>query len=585
MIQNDAGNTAASVTLSLPTQINNFNFGAANRGDFNIHVGPTVRNVFSKGVMIPSVSQNGRNNATAPNVGGTSSVSVDANGKAYPTVATEYTAASIFVPVSAAGDGDEYNVNFSTLYFPYSVDGKQGFIGGFANNLTNGTGNGTAVQTADSSFSPGINLGTQFIQPVTPNGTYTLNLTGVTGAPANASQNGVLLVVAVKNEDNYALSQANPDGTFTLYSHDNGVNGTAYEQDGVAFAYIPAGTTGLTAGRVLGTTAPTQVTTATSGSYSVAAVSTGMVRLTIPGVTGPNDGVLVVTPEGGGAANNDNIVNYEWDSVNGGFLVQTRDISNATAVPALQNLGATEPMFSFAYMPLPRVDQTNSASNFGRFLGARVEAAETLVGLNSSTSTLTSGTGGAGLLQTTASLLAGSNTSAAAKMVEISWRTRTTEEASGTNHPILISDVARVTGLDGEAFTLQMNYNQALLDSLGVNEASIAASGELHLAWFDGTTWVNAIDGNSTVGSSAKFHQQLSWTDFVTANPGVATNLSNYLGSWGVDPANNQVWAVLNHNSDFAVIPEPSTVAFAGAGLAALVWRRMRRTGKASTAN
>jgi hypothetical protein len=47
--------------------------------------------------------------------------------------------------------------------------------------------------------------------------------------------------------------------------------------------------------------------------------------------------------------------------------------------------------------------------------------------------------------------------------------------------------------------------------------------------------------------------------------------------SWGVDPANNQAWAVLNHNTDFAVIPEPSTMVIAGLGLAFFGYRRLRR--------
>ena len=30
------------------------------------------------------------------------------------------------------------------------------------------------------------------------------------------------------------------------------------------------------------------------------------------------------------------------------------------------------------------------------------------------------------------------------------------------------------------------------------------------------------------------------------------------------DPDNNVVWAIIDHNSDFAVIPEPSTYALIG---------------------
>ncbi len=52
------------------------------------------------------------------------------------------------------------------------------------------------------------------------------------------------------------------------------------------------------------------------------------------------------------------------------------------------------------------------------------------------------------------------------------------------------------------------------------------------------------------------------------------------LGDWGVNTSNHTVWAVLDHNSDFAVTPEPSTLTLLAAGavgLAGFAWRRRRR--------
>lgn len=49
------------------------------------------------------------------------------------------------------------------------------------------------------------------------------------------------------------------------------------------------------------------------------------------------------------------------------------------------------------------------------------------------------------------------------------------------------------------------------------------------------------------------------------------------LGDWGVNTANHTVWAVIDHNSDFAVVPEPGTLALlavAAIGLLAYAWRR-----------
>jgi hypothetical protein len=36
------------------------------------------------------------------------------------------------------------------------------------------------------------------------------------------------------------------------------------------------------------------------------------------------------------------------------------------------------------------------------------------------------------------------------------------------------------------------------------------------------------------------------------------------LGDWGVNTASNTVWAVVDHNSDFAAVPEPGTLALLG---------------------
>ncbi len=71
---------------------------------------------------------------------------------------------------------------------------------------------------------------------------------------------------------------------------------------------------------------------------------------------------------------------------------------------------------------------------------------------------------------------------------------------------------------------------------------------------------------------------QSSWDAFALANGITDGNLGNFLGSWGVDTTGNSVWAVLNHNSQFAVlIPEPASAALLGLlGLAVLPRRRRR---------
>ncbi len=90
------------------------------------------------------------------------------------------------------------------------------------------------------------------------------------------------------------------------------------------------------------------------------------------------------------------------------------------------------------------------------------------------------------------------------------------------------------------------------------------------LAWLDPETneWVNAVLGN--VGGEALFAGDRAYTEADFAN----------LGTYGFDTANGTVWAVLNHNSDFAVVPEPGAWALLGLGAAVI----LRRWGRRATA-
>ncbi len=333
VVQNDADNNATSVTLSKGYGSSlGFGIRGGNRGDYDVSFGTT--NDVANGVMLSSVSQLSRDNSAAG----------DAFGLFHATSASDHVGSagaagtSYWVPVFRAAQGDEANLNVACAWFPYTQ-----WLGGFARNSTGANGGVTDVLTA----SPGINLGTQFT--TAGGGVFGLNLNSLGGSAAN----GVLLVTHGKNEDNYALSKANTDGTFTLYVHDNGVNAGTYEQDPVAFVYIPKATVGSKQLVAMGRVNSDATTDVKGGTYNMTKGGTGQWYLTIPGQNNTT-GVLIISPEGAGTNTGDNIVSYQWDGPNSRWVIESRDLSGAIDLPTLQN-GATngEDMFSFAFFEAP----------------------------------------------------------------------------------------------------------------------------------------------------------------------------------------------------------------------------------------
>lgn len=151
-----------------------------------------------------------------------------------------------------------------------------------------------------------------------------------------------------------------------------------------------------------------------------------------------------------------------------------------------------------------------------------------------------------GRADTTAQILQGTLTNGGVLQTSFS-------EASGAvNDGIRLSDVYSFHGTEmgADLFVLQLSMTGVTADSF--------------LGWLNASNeWVNAVEGNSSGEGVFVGRAYNSATDF-------------HLGYYGVDTASGSVWAVLDHNSLFAVVPEPSVATLLG--LAGLAFLRRRRT-------
>lgn len=242
-------------------------------------------------------------------------------------------------------------------------------------------------------------------------------------------------------------------------------------------------------------------------------------------------------------------------------------------------------------------DVDDEPTHYGAAVTEAVLNGSSYVGVGSTVVALTGGGGtlGVDFRGSTIQILDGMNDSGSIATVSMAWRTRTTLEKDGpsfvprvagsdgdlhyadANHALapeaynMLSDVVNLTGVVGP-YVLESDYDQSVIVyDPGETENSLAAEGWMYLGWLetDGSAgdlagldeWVYAVDGNSSAGANAVTNYQGGWLAFVTSQGGGPLDLNDYLGSWGVDTANDKVWAVIDHASVYGAVPEPATMS------------------------
>ena len=441
-------------------------------------------------------------------------------------------------------------------YWGTTITHDQNFV------LNGGTVSANSTSSPSLSGTITLNTGANTIGAGSEYGSPTLTITGqITGdggfqLSGHNSYGGTGVLVLSNTSNDYAGTTTINSGTLKL-----GAAGVIPDGSGKGNVILNAGTAaagtfdlngfsetinGLqgSSDDVLG-----QVINSDEGTTSTLTVGSGDASGTFAGVLRDNTGtggVLALTKTGTGAQVLSGANTYTGQTtVNAGTLLVTGSLANngsshVQVASAGTAFGATDPTI---------VRQVAGGDSFAG-LGSQII--------------------GTGTFGTQADVVAGVNASGSSLDVAMAWRQFDNAETAA--FPALtnpLSDIVQLTGMgtgETDPFVLQLSYDSSLVQSYHDG---------MFLAWLSPTDgWTQAVAGNFGFGTSAVTGATGSWDSIV--DPG---DLASYLGSWGVDSASETVWAVLNHNSQFAVlaVPEPSSLLMAGMGLIGLLLSVRRR--------
>ena len=393
---------------------------------------------------------------------------------------------------------------------------------------------------------------------------------------ATSTNLGINTISFTATDPNASNSPQTTTATLTVLDHSNASLSSTATQTTQTISF----------GNVLrGATVPGQNFTIYNRAAKTSVAYTANLKLT-PGFTTTGDGALTtnlstfngLTPTNGTTCTASlNTSNYTTTGITTITMSASQLLDDSSLPGAGSNNNGGMTITLEANVGNATADKSNSQTSFGPALTAPVAQNGSYANLESKPTT-TTGSGGYSMVGSIATILAGTNgSSGSAQMVSMQWRTQTQAERTG---PGLLSDVVDLTGmsLDGSGtgqtcpFVLQMTYDPDLLPGGAAKEAARASGRHILLGCLDQVTgeWENAIDGD--IGTAND--------DFVGVG---AWSGDTTLGDWGVNTANHTVWAVVNYDGDFAVVPEPSTLALLAAGAIGLLgwaWRRRRMTGR-----
>lgn len=366
-----------------------------------------------------------------------------------------------------------------------------------------------------------------------------LNIT--TANVAGPSGSNQLVFLGANNTADYTI------GTLTLGSGGNVIiaNGIAAgNQRGINVGSLN-GTTGVVRGAnggLIAATATLNLTGTSTGSYS------GQIL----------DGAVSTRVTKSGSATQ-TLINVN-NSYTGGTVISAGTLvvgaSNAigAASGGVEISGASQATLRFN--SLTSVANNITYSNTNAASGVERLTANNTAYTVGTTGNFTSSFAG-GEADTTAKILAGTNSQGSTVTLTMKF----SDTSAAVNDGMRVSDVFSLSGTATNIFVLQLNITGIASDNF--------------IGWLDGGTWVNAVNGNT--GNNAILAQQGYLGSFSAFQTTYGSTLSNYIGAYGVDTTAGSTWAVLNHNSDFAVVPEPSTWLLLAGGLTFVMVMRRRR--------